>query len=149
MKNKSVAAKNRILVLALVTLMTASMGEAAEITPLMSKDLPDIPGKEVLMFTVEKAPGVLEPSYQFFSSLHLRNYAHGFIYVLEGSMKMQVGNGKEVTLTRGQTWYEGPHDVHSMARNVSTTEPVKFLVFFVRDKAAGSSANQMTGNTVQ
>jgi mannose-6-phosphate isomerase-like protein (cupin superfamily) len=100
----------------------------------MSKDLPDIPGREVLMITVEKGAGVSEPIYQFLTTLHLRNYAHGFMYVLEGSMKMQVGNGKEVTLTKGQTWYEGPHDVHSIARNASTSEPVKFLVFFVRDK---------------
>lgn len=135
MTNKRLVLKSRRLVLVLLALMTASIADAAEITPLMSKDLPDIPGREVLMITVEKAPGASEPIHQFFSTLHLRSYAHGFIYVLEGSMKMQVGNGEEVTLTKGQTWYEGPHDVHSMGRNVSTTEPVKFLVFFVKDKA--------------
>jgi mannose-6-phosphate isomerase-like protein (cupin superfamily) len=134
MTNKRLVSKSGRLVLVLLALMTASIAETAEITPLMSRDLPDIPGREVLIITVEKAPSVSEPIYQFFSTLHLRNNAHGFIYVLEGSMKMQVGNGKEVTLTKGQTWYEGPHDVHSMGRNVSTTEPVKFLVFFVKDK---------------
>lgn len=128
-----ISQKKRLLVL-LLALMTAPIAEAAEITPLMSKDLPDIPGKEVLVITVEKAAGVSEPIHQFYSTLHLRNYAHGFMYVLEGSMKMQVGDGQEVTLTKGQTWYEGPHDVHSMARNVSFTEPVKLLVFFVKDK---------------
>jgi len=136
MTNETLVSQGRTVVLALLVLMTASMTEAAEITPLISKDLPDIPGREVLMITVEKAAGVSEPIYQFFSTLHVRNYAHGFMYVLEGSMKMQVGNGKEVTLTKGQTWYEGPHDVHSMARNASTTEPVKFLVFLVREKGA-------------
>jgi mannose-6-phosphate isomerase-like protein (cupin superfamily) len=134
MAKARLVSQSRKLVLALLALMTASITEAAEITPLMSKDLPDIPGREVLMITVEKGAGVSEPIYQFFTTLHLRNYAHGFMYVLEGSMKMQVGNGKEVTLTKGQTWYEGPHDVHSIARNASTSEPVKFLVFFVRDK---------------
>lgn len=136
MTNERLVSKSRRLVLVLVALMTAWIAEAAEITPLMSKDLPDIPGREVLMITVEKAPGVTEPIYQFFSTLHVRNYAHGFMYVLDGSMKMQVGNGKEVTLTKGQTWYEGPHDVHSIARNASTTEAVKFLVFLVMDKDA-------------
>jgi mannose-6-phosphate isomerase-like protein (cupin superfamily) len=127
---------NRTLVLALLGLMIASMSQAAEVTPLMSKDLTDIPGREVLMLTVEKGPGGAEPEpiHQLFSTLHLRNYAHGFIYVLEGSMKMQVGGGKEVTLTQGQTWYEGPHDVHSMGRNASSTKPVKFLVFLVKGK---------------
>ena len=136
MTNERLGAKTRRLVLALLALMTASIAEAAEITPLMSKDLSDIPGREVLMITIQKAPGVSEPIHQLFSTLHLRNYAHGFIYVLEGSMKMQVGNGKEVTLTQGQTWYEGPHDVHSIARNASVTEPVRFLVLLVRDKSA-------------
>ena len=136
MTNERLVSKASKVVLMLLALTTAPIAQAAEITPLMSKDLPDIPGREVLMITVEKAGGVSEPIYQFFSTLHLRNYAHGFMYVLEGSMKMQVGNGKEVTLTKGQTWYEGPHDVHSEARNVSTTEPVKFLVFFVKDKGA-------------
>ena len=134
MTNERPVSKNRTLVLALLGLMTASMARAAEITPLMSKDLPYIPGREVLMITVEKAPGGSEPIHQFFSTLHLRNYAHAFIYVLEGSIRMQVDREKEVTLTSGQTWYEGPHDVHSDGRNASNTKPVKFLVFFVKDK---------------
>ena len=136
MANERLVSQNRKLVLALLALMTASITEAAEITPLMSKDLPDIPERKVLMITVEKGAGVSEPIHQFFSTLHLRNYSHGFMYVLQGSMKMQVGDGKEVTLTKGQTWYEGPHDVHSIARNASTTEPVKFLVFLISDKGA-------------
>src|SRR6185503_12696872 len=136
MANERLVSQNRKLVAALLALMTASITEAAEITPLMSKDLPDIPERKVLMITVEKGAGVSEPIHQFFSTLHLRNYSHGFMYVLQGSMKMQVGNGKEVTLTKGQTWYEGPHDVHSIARNASTTEPVKFLVFLISEKGA-------------
>jgi len=136
MANERLVSQNRKLVAVLLALMTASITEAAEITPLMSKDLPDIPERKVLMITVEKGAGVSEPIHQFFSTLHLRNYSHGFMYVLQGSMKMQVGNGKEVTLTKGQTWYEGPHDVHSIARNASTTEPVKFLVFLISDKGA-------------
>jgi quercetin dioxygenase-like cupin family protein len=128
--------KNTTLVLALLGLMPASIAQAAEITPLMSKDLTDIPGREVLMITVEKALGASEPLHQVFSTLHLRNYAHGFIYVIEGSVRMQVGSEKEVTLTQGQTWYEGPHDVHSIGRNASSTKPVKFLVFLIKDKGA-------------
>ena len=108
------------------------MAQEANVTPLMSKDLPEISGKEVVMITVEKAPGGSDPIH--------RHNAHGFIYVLEGSMKMQAGGGKEVTLTQGQTWYEGPHDVHSNGRNASSTKPVKFLVFLVKDKDASVGA---------
>ena len=112
------------------------MAQAAEITTLMSKDLMDIPGREVLMITVEKAPGSSDPIHQFASTLHLRNYAHAFFYVLEGSILMQVGRATEVKLTTGQTWYEGPHDLHSIGQNASSTKPLKLLVFLVKDNDA-------------
>jgi len=100
----------------------------ASVTPLFSKDLTDLPGKEGLMITVEYPPGSTDPIH--------RHNAHGFIYVLEGSIVMQVKGGKEVTLTPGQTFYEGPDDVHIVGRNASQTKPAKFLVFFVKNKDA-------------
>ena len=100
----------------------------AKVTPLFSKDLADFPGKEGLMITVEYPPGSTDPIH--------RHNAHGFIYVLEGSIVMQVRGGKEVTLTPGQTFYEGPDDVHVVGRNASQTKPAKFVVFFVKDKGA-------------
>jgi quercetin dioxygenase-like cupin family protein len=115
--------------LVLLCLMTgAAMAQEARITPLTSKDLTDIPGKEVLMITVEYAPGGSNPIH--------RHDAHAFVYVLEGSVVMQVKDGKQVTLTPGQTWYEGPDDVHTVSRNASNTEPAKFLVFLVKNKGA-------------
>src|SRR5216117_3908132 len=102
--------------------------EDAKVTPLLSKDLTDIPGKEGLMIAVEYAPGGSDPVH--------RHNAHGFIYVLEGSIVMQVKGGKEVTLNAGQTFYEGPEDVHVVGRNASQTKPAKFVVFFVKDKGA-------------
>lgn len=129
MTNERSVRKNRKLVLVMLGLMTGtSMAQAAEVTPLISKDLTDIPGREVLMITVEKAPGGSDPIH--------RHNAHGFIYVLEGSIVMQVDGGKEVTLTPGQTFYESPSDVHVVGRNASSTKPVKFLVFLVKDKGA-------------
>jgi quercetin dioxygenase-like cupin family protein len=100
----------------------------AKLTQLMSKDLTDLPGKEGLMLMIEYPPGSSDPIH--------RHNAHGFIYVLEGSIVMQVRDGKEVTLTRGQTFYEGPEDVHVVGRNASQTKPAKFVVFFVKDKGA-------------
>ena len=98
------------------------------VTSLMSKDLKDFPGKEGLMITVEHAPGGS-------SAIHRHN-AHAFVYVLEGSVVMQLKGGKEVTLKQGQTFYEGPDDVHVVDRNASKTNPAKFVVFLIKDKGA-------------
>ena len=100
----------------------------AKVTPLLSKDLTNLPGKEGLMLMVEYPPGSSDPIH--------RHNAHGFIYVLEGSIVMQVRSGKEVTLTPGQTFYEGPEDVHIVGRNASETKAAKFVVLFVKDKGA-------------
>ena len=100
----------------------------AKVTPLMSKDLTDFPGKEGLMITVEYPPGASDPIH--------RHNAHAFLYVLEGTIVMQVKGGKPVTLTPGQTFYEGPSDIHVVGRNASNTKPAKFIVFLVKDKGA-------------
>ena len=100
----------------------------ASVTSLTSKDLPELPGKEVLMITVDYPPGSVDPIH--------RHNAHAFVYVLEGSIIMQVKGGKEVTLTPGQTFYEGPNDVHVVGRNASSAKPAKFVVFFIKDKGA-------------
>jgi quercetin dioxygenase-like cupin family protein len=100
----------------------------AKVTEVLSKDLANIPGKEGLMITVVYPPGASDPVH--------RHNAQGFIYVLEGSVVMQVRGGREVTLTAGQTFYEGPDDVHVVGRNASKTEPAKFVVFLVKDKGA-------------
>ena len=125
--------KNTQLVLVLLclmpgTLMAQQAAQQATVTSLMSKDLTELPGKEVFMITVEYAPGGVDPIH--------RHNAHAFIYVLEGSIVMQVKGGKEVTLTPGQTFYEGPDDVHLVGRNASSTKPAKFVVFFVKNKGA-------------
>src|SRR4051812_44511058 len=98
------------------------------VTPLMRKELADIPGKEALMVTVEYPPGGADPVH--------RHNAHAFIYVLEGSVVMQLKEGKQVTLTPGQTFYEGPDDVHVVGRSASSTKPAKILVVFVKNKGA-------------
>jgi quercetin dioxygenase-like cupin family protein len=96
------------------------------VTPLMSKDLPDVPGKEMLMISVDYPPGTVEHVH--------RHDAYALLYVLEGSIVEQVRGGKEVTLTPGQTFYEGPSDVHTVGRNVSTTKPAKFVVVLLKKK---------------
>jgi len=129
--------KNKGLLLVLIFLIPGTMmaqkpaatkAPQASVMSLTSKDLPEFPGKEVLMITVDYPPGSVDPIH--------RHNAHAFVYVLEGSIIMQVKGGKEVTLTPGQTFYEGPEDVHVVGRNASTTRPAKFVVFFVKDKGA-------------
>jgi len=109
-------------------LIGGALAQDAQVTPLISKDLADFPGKEVLMITVVYPPGASDPIH--------RHNAHAFVYMLEGSVVMQVKGGKEVTLTPGQTFYEGPNDIHVVGRNASTTKPAKFLVFLVKNKNA-------------
>jgi quercetin dioxygenase-like cupin family protein len=106
----------------------AKVAQEAKVTQLLSKELTEFPGKEGLMITVEYPPGSSDPIH--------RHNAHAFIYVLEGSIVMQVRGGKETILTPGQTFYEGPDDVHIVGRNASRTKPAKFLVFFVKSKGA-------------
>jgi quercetin dioxygenase-like cupin family protein len=102
------------------------IAQEGEVTEVMSKDLKDLPKKEGLLITVEYAPGGSDPVH--------RHNAHVFAYVLEGAVVMQVKGRNEVTLTPGQSFYEGPNDVHLVSRNASKTNPAKFVVFFVKDK---------------
>jgi quercetin dioxygenase-like cupin family protein len=97
-------------------------------TPLLSKDLSNVPGKELSMITIEYAPGASDPVHT--------HQAQAFVYVLEGSIVMQVKGGAPVTLTPGQTFYEGPDDVHIVGRNASQTARAKFIVFLAKDKGA-------------
>lgn len=119
----------RVAALILLCLMSGpAMAQEPKVTPLMSKELAGNPGKEVLMITVEHAPGGS-------NAIHRHN-AQAFVYVLEGSVVMQLKGGQEVTLTPGQTFYEGVDDVHVVDRNASATSPAKFLVLLIKDEDA-------------
>ena len=118
--------KGLLLLLCLVP--GALLAQEATVTSLLSKDLTDFPGKEGLMIMVEYPPGGSDPIH--------RHNAHAFVYVLEGSVVMQLKGGKETTLTPGQTFYEGPDDIHVVGRNASSTKPAKLLVLLLKDKGA-------------
>jgi quercetin dioxygenase-like cupin family protein len=98
------------------------------ITPLVTKDLAVVPGEQLLMYTVDFPPG-------FASPIHRHN-AQVSVYVLEGSVVMQVRGKKEVTLGAGQSFYEDPNDIHVVSRNASSTKSAKFLVFLINKKGA-------------
>ena len=98
----------------------------AIVSPLMLKDLTELPGREMLMISVVYPPGAVE-------QIH-RHDGYAYVYVLEGTIIEGVRGGKKVTLTPGQTFYEGPDDVHTVGRNASKTRPAKFLVVLVKKK---------------
>jgi quercetin dioxygenase-like cupin family protein len=121
--------REKIILIVLLSLITGTlMAQEAKVTSLMSKDLKDFPGKEGLLIAVEYPPGATDPIH--------RHNAHAFVYVLEGSIVMQLKGGKEVTLTPGQTFYEGPDDVHIVGRSADKTKSAKFVVFLIKDKGA-------------
>ena len=119
----------KVVALVMLCLMTGTaIAQEPKVTSLISKDLTESPGREALMITVEHAPGGS-------SAIHRHN-AHAFVYVLEGAVVMQLKDGQQVTLTPGQTFYEGPDDVHVIDRNASSIRPAKFLVVLIKDKGA-------------
>jgi len=120
--------KKIILVVLLSLIAGPLMAQEVKVTSLMSQVMTDVSGKEGLLITVEYPPGGSDPIH--------RHNAHAFVYVLEGSVVMQVKGGKQVRLTPGQTFYEGSNDVHIVGRNASNTEPARLLVFLVKDKGA-------------
>ncbi|HET9400603.1 MAG TPA: cupin domain-containing protein [Candidatus Acidoferrales bacterium] len=123
------------LILALVCVISVTLaGQAPSVAPkskvteIISKDLPNVPGKDAVMITVDYPPGSSDPIH--------RHNGNAFVYVLQGTVVMQVRGGKEVTLTPGQTFYEGPDDIHIVGRNASDSKPAKFLVVLIKDKGA-------------
>jgi quercetin dioxygenase-like cupin family protein len=117
--------------MALLISSTASVAQQSSAKPLFQTDLPDIEGREAVMLEVTYPAGAASMSH--------RHNAHTFVYVLEGTVQMQVAGGELLTLTAGQTFYENPNDIHSVSRNASETEPARILVLFIKQQGAPAS----------
>ena len=109
-------------------LLIAPAARAAEVKQLMAKPLPELPGKEAVMLEVSYPPGAKDMAH--------RHDAHAFVYVLEGTIQMQLKDGPLVTLKAGETFYEGPNDVHVVGRNASDTEAARFVVVLLKRQGA-------------
>lgn len=120
--------KCSILIFIALVFLTRPLHAETKVTPLLAHDLQDIPGKEGAMVTVDYAPGGSDPIH--------RHNASVFIYVLKGCVTMHVKGHAPVTLKEGQSFFEGPNDVHLVGRNASQTKPARFLAFFVKSKNA-------------
>jgi quercetin dioxygenase-like cupin family protein len=120
--------KTAALLLSLSFAGGALVAENGTVRSLLSKDLAGVPGRELSMIVVDYPPGASTPMHT--------HHAQALVYVLEGSIVMQVKGGAPVTLAPGQTWYEGPDDVHVVSRNASNSAPAKYLVFMAKDKGA-------------
>ncbi len=131
---KNLRIKKSLLLLMITIISSGSLyahnsnHDGPEVTPVMIKSLNDIPGKEALMITVTYKPGEVEVPH--------RHDAHCFLYVLEGSVVMGLKGSKEVTLKPGDSFYEGPNDIHTVGRNASKTKPAKFLVLLLKNEGA-------------
>jgi len=119
---------NPLIYVALSFLVCPIFAQEKSVNQLMLKNLNDLPDREGMMLTVEYPPGASSPKH--------RHNAHTFVYVLEGSVIMQVEGGESVTLEPGGTFYETPDDIHVLSMNASETEPAKILVFFVKRQGA-------------
>lgn len=119
---------SRVMLLLPLVMVRTLIAQDAQVIPLLQKDLAEFPGKEALMLSVVYPPGASD-------AIHRHN-AYAFLYVVEGSVVMQVKGGKQVTLTPGQSFYEGPSDIHTVGRNASNTKPAKFIVVLLKNKGA-------------
>lgn len=104
------------------------IAQQVKVTQLMTRDITECSGKEGVMLEVVYPPGGSDPVHQ--------HHAYAFVYIIEGTVVMQLKGGKPVTLGPGQIFYEGPNDVHILGHNASKTKPAKFLAFFIKDKGA-------------
>ena len=118
--------------LVLVAIPREAAAADAVVAQLMARDLIGLPGKEVMVETVEYAPGGKSPPHSHHSQV--------FVYILEGSVRMQVKGSAAETLGPGGTFYESPDDLHIVSENASQTKPAKFLVFMVKDKSPSATA---------
>ncbi|CAJ0688563.1 hypothetical protein R82526_03173 [Ralstonia mannitolilytica] len=125
---KTLAALGAVLILPYLAMAPAMAEPEAHVTPLRKEALPEYPGKEAEMILVEYPPGSVDPVH--------RHDAHAFVYVLEGSIVMGLQGGKEVTLKAGDTFHEGPNDIHTVGRNASATQRARFVVVLLKNKGA-------------
>ena len=115
-----------LLAFSSVLVSNSANAQAGTVTRLMTKDLPDVAGKEGMIEIVDFAPGEASQPH--------RHNADLFVYVLEGSVITQVKGGISQTVRAGEVFYESPTDVHIVSRNASETQPAKLLVFYVKAK---------------
>lgn len=119
----------------------SAQAENVLVTPVLTMPLAGAPGKEVSMSVVEYAPGAASPPH--------RHNADVFVYVLEGTVIMQVEGGERATLTAGQTFHELPTDIHAVSRNASDTEPAKILAILVKEEGAPATVPASPGGDTE
>jgi quercetin dioxygenase-like cupin family protein len=117
-----------LVLLAALPMLAAVPAEAADVKELFAIDLADYPGREGRMIEVSYPPGARDVVH--------RHDAHAFVYVLEGQIVMQLKGQRTVTLKAGQTFYEGPADIHVVGRNASDTAPARFVVVLLKARGA-------------
>ena len=111
---------------ALVT-PSAAQPATAGVQQIVSQPLPDVPGREVRMSVIERAPGVASPP-------HRHPGHHTFGYVIEGTYEFAIDRREPRLLKAGDTFYEPPGAIHSTSRNPSADQRLKLVVFMVAEQ---------------
>ncbi|MGZ3284736.1 MAG: cupin domain-containing protein [Xanthobacteraceae bacterium] len=115
-----------VTMMATVPAMAQQAAPATTVTPLLKQLLADVPGREVMVITLDIPPGGG-------SAPHRHPGHHVFGYVLEGSYKLKLDQGDEKILTKGQAFYEAQGQLHAVSANASATEPAKVLAVIVAE----------------
>jgi quercetin dioxygenase-like cupin family protein len=127
-RDKTMHNMKKLILSLFVLSLVGTAAHAQTVDTLLTKTLPEAPGKEIQVIAVNYAPGAVD-------AIH-RHDAHAVVYVLEGEVDMQVRGGTLQRLGAGQVFYESPEDVHTVSRNASKTKPAKFVVFFIKNEGA-------------
>jgi quercetin dioxygenase-like cupin family protein len=110
-------------------LVTSSAAQPAApgVQQILSQPLSDLPGREVRMSLLDRAPQASSPP-------HRHPGHHTFGYVIEGSYEFAIDRQPPRLLKAGDTFYEPPGAVHSTSRNPSADQRLKILVFMVAEQ---------------
>ena len=118
-----------------VTASSAQPAPAAAAKPLLLQALGDLPGREVRITLLDRAPGTSSPP-------HRHPGHHTFGYVVEGDYAFGVNGQPPRMLHAGDVFYEPPGAIHSTSRNASPDKKMKIVVFMVADKNNPSTVNE-------
>lgn len=100
-------------------------------TRIFGRDLPNVPGKQLLAVEVSYPPGASTPSHRHPDSAFI------FAYVLSGEIESVVDDEEPRIYRAGESWHEAPGAHHRVSRNASKTKPAKLLAVFVAESGTG------------
>jgi quercetin dioxygenase-like cupin family protein len=111
-------------VAATVSQSPSSQPPSDKLSPLLEQALPNVQGKTFTSAIVDFPPAARAVP-------HRHGNAFVYAYVLEGTVRSQLGGEPARTYRQGENWVEPPGTHHVLAENTSRTQPAKLLVIFI------------------